>query len=278
VVAVGLLAGSGCVSGDRRPALAGSAPAASWHIEQLTPHIDGYRTQWRYVLRLRDATGRGLHLTRLTRRFLRAEFTHWDQWVTSIDLRVAPGAEAAFPCGHGVFARGGGPARLWDVVEKRIYAGADGGGVPVQFEIDLPFGDTDAVPQPAPLVFFAGFVATRPPATTNPPSEALAAQRVIVALDSTEPIHFLVAVDSDRGTIPIRTRWSSPSGEEIRIEEGEIRERFVSAGYLFAHVTHSRPPGSIVQRPGRWNVELSLYGKHVGTYVFDVGDSGATSR
>lgn len=276
--AVALSLASGCASMTHAPVLAGTSPTASWRIEQTTTHIDAYRTQWRYVLQLRDATGRGLHLTRVTRRFLGLEFRHWDQWIVDIDLRVPAGAEVDFPCGHAVWARGGIPAQQWHLTEKRIYAGTDGHGTPVQIEIDVPFGDIDATPQPAPLLFFAGFTAVRAPVTTNPPCEFLAMRRTVFDVDAAGSVHFLVAVDNSRGQVPVKTRWLSPANEEVNVEEGLIRERLLTAGYLFAHETHSLPTDRIARRAGRWSVELFLYGKPVGVYSFEVRGGGPPGR
>ncbi len=269
---------SGCASMERQPVLAGSSPSASWQIERVTTHIDDYRTEWRYVLRLRDTTGRGLHLTRVTRRFMGPEFLHWDRWIVDIDLRVPAGAEIDFPCGHAVWARGGRPAQLWYLTEKRIYTGTDGSGAPTQIELDLPFGDLAATAQPAPLLFFAGFTADRASATTNPPCESFANRRTVFDIDAAGSVHFLVAVDNNRGRVPIKTRWLSPANEEVKVEEGVIRERYVSAGYLFAHETHSLSIEQIGRRAGRWSVELFLQGAPAGVYSFDVQAGGAPGR
>lgn len=239
-------------------------------MESATIHHDGDRTEWRYVLRVRDATGHGLHLTRISRQFLGIEFQHWDRQFFDIDLRVPASGEADFPCGHAVWGRGGRGAQNWYVTERRTYTGTDGRGQKVQLEIDLPFGEIDDVPRPAPLLFFAGFTTFRAVLST-PTCEALASRRSVVDPQADAgPVNFLVAVDTVRRQIPVKTRWLDPAGREISVIDDIIKAEFVWGGYLFTHTTHSLPADRLGDQAGRWTVELLLDGKPAGVYHFEV--------
>jgi hypothetical protein len=271
-----LTATTGCASMAKPPAFAGASPAASWAMESRTIHQDAERTQWRYVLRLRDATGRGLHLTRVSRQFLGIDFQHWDRQFFDVDLRVPAGGEVTFPCGHSVFARVGLMGRNWHVTERRTYTGTDLQGASVQIDIDLPFGEVDGVPTPAPLLFFAGVTPFKAVVST-PACEGLASPRTVVdaAGDAAGGVHFLVTVDTVRRPVPVRTRWLDPAGQEVSVIDDVIKAEFVWGGYLFTHTTHSLPAERLGGRAGRWSVELSLDGKPAGVYHFDVTERSA---
>ena len=262
---------SGGAIGPRTPILQGGSPIACWNVENLTVHEDSNRTQWRYVLWLRDATGGGLHLTRVTRNFIGPEFRDWDQQSLDIDLQVPAGGVVDFPCGHSVWARRDITPRQWYLTERRTYSGTDGKGRSVQVEVDLPFGDVQASPQPASLLFFAGFTAFRALVTT-PPCESLARKKAVFDVNSDRDgsVNFLVAIDTVRRQVAVKTRWLSPSGEEIQTEEGIIHAEFVWGGYLYTHATHTLSSRRIGTRVGQWRVELYLDGKLQGIYPFEV--------
>jgi hypothetical protein len=256
------------------PRLDGVTSMAAWKVENVTYQHDLARGKWRYVLRLKDLTGSGLHLTKLGTRYSGIEFQHWTPGSADIDVRIPPNAEVTFPCGRVVTPASGGTMRNWHLTEYRTYSGTDGRGQPVMLTVTLPFGDVDA-PAVAPVLDFARFVSFNGGSMTLQ-CEALTRETPAFDPARQEAPYFIVGVDNVQRQVPMKTRWINPAGEEVRVVESTVRADSPGRNTLFVHVTHSIPGPFVSARPGTWKVELFLDGKLQGTYSLDVPSRAAT--
>jgi hypothetical protein len=84
-------------------------------------------------------------------------------------------------------------------------------------------------------------------------------------------IYFLIGTDLVVYNTRLRTRWISPTGDEVKVIDTTVGTAGTYAGRtLFKHVTHSIPKELFSERPGMWKVELFVDDQYEGVYPIHV--------
>lgn len=262
---------AGCASVPNAP-LAGTSGPISWSLENVTVEEDPFtgRLKWRFMVRVRDVSGSGVHFTKAYygvsgQRLTPSEVTR------DVSLELNAGAEAEFPCSTVVYFGTSGGSHPYDVRYKRVYSGVDDRGKPIQTTVE--FDLNRSVPRGQPrLLEFARLTAH---SAGNAALFCEAIPREVKSFDPArnDSVHLLIAIDNVRRAVPVRTRWLSPDGEEVKLIDGTIRADNFTAATSFVHVTHTLSTSVMRARPGSWKVELFLDGKLDSTYSFEIASS-----
>jgi len=275
ILTVATLILAGCAAGT---SLVRTGPLAGQNWEATNPTLQQYpedanQMRWHYLLRLRDVSGAGLHLTRLTRTYQGVDFHGLAPQSSAIDLKIEPNGVLEIPCWETWFRRPGG---YWVRVElqiKKRFAGRDGRGRTVTFDADLAF-DFSAPPRPARLLEFARFTDREFTAVPQPHFCETAPNGIqVVDRAQAQKIHFLIGTGLVFRAVAtrLRTRWISPSGDEVKVIESDLRPVGATSGMMFnMHATHSIPKELFHDRPGVWKVELSVDNHPEGVYTIRV--------
>src|SRR5437899_1975098 len=153
LAAATVIALAGCAASEQGPGRAATLSGENW--EATNPTLQQYpedanQMRWHYLLRFRDVSGAGLHLTSLTRTYQGVDFHLMQPQSATIDLKVEPNGVLEIPCWETWFR---GSVAHWATLDLRIkkrFGGQDGRGRPITFDADLPF-DLRARPQLARL-------------------------------------------------------------------------------------------------------------------------------
>jgi hypothetical protein len=251
---------------DGRPQLGGDEPDTST--------VCG-RDDWRYLLRLRDVSGTGLHLTSLVRSFAGVDFHHALPQSTAIDIRIDPYGLIEIPCWESLYRGSFGAHRTAsDLQVRKTFSGQDGSGRDVRFTADL-FFDLHEPPERPRLLEFAKFTDREFSSIPQPHyCETVPSGIRVVDRTKAQRIHFLVGTDNVYilGGTPFRTRWISPSGQEIKVIDSKVLTLGLhkSGIFLYESATHSIPRELFSERPGVWKLELFVNGQYEGVYTIQV--------
>lgn len=248
----------------------------NWEVRDLTLQQypdDPDQIRWRYRLRLRDVSGTGLHLTQLTRSFPGVDTFRVQPQLARIDLNIEPNGVLEIPCWETMFR---GPGAHWvnfDLQIKKTFAGQDGRGRTVTFAADLSF-DTREPAQQARLLEFVKFTDREFSRIPQPHyCETVPNGIRIVGRRQAQGIYLLIGTGLVFRTAAtqLRTRWISPSGDEVKVIESNLRPVGGTSGMmLYMHVTHSIPKELFHERPGERKVELFVDGQYEGVYTIQV--------
>lgn len=265
-----------CATGQMLPLTPPPMAGLNWEVRDLVRQDlpeDSEQTRWHYVLRLRDSSGTGLHLTRLTRSFPGVDTHGVSPQSASIDLRIEPNGVLDLPCWETLFLRSGGHPVNFDLHVRKTFSGQDGSGRNVTFFADLPF-ESRGRAQPARLLEFARFTA-RESSRIPQPHYCETAPNGIREVDRTQAdhIYFLIGIRIVYRLAPtqLRTRWIDPAGDVVKVIDSGLRHLAHTSGWtLNVHATHSIPRELFRDRPGEWKVELFVDGQHEGVYAIRV--------
>ncbi len=262
----------GCASAPAGP-IGGTSGPISWRFENVTVSEDPVsgRLKWQYIVKVRDLSGSGIHFTNLyytvggQRMTPRAD-------TTSVNLRLDPAAEVEFPCSQVVYFGASGGTHPYAVRYKRVYSGVDGKGNPVQAAVEYELDRYMPRKQPRLLEFARLTADSAGNATLY--CESIPKETQLFDPDRNDSVHLLIAIDNVQRSVPVRTRWLSPDGEEVKVIDGSIRANSFPASTSFVHVTHTLATSVMKTRPGIWKVELFLDGNQVETHTFEVRMGG----
>jgi hypothetical protein len=247
----------------------------NWEVSGLTlqeyPN-DSSQQRWHYLLRLRDVSGKGLHLTQLTRSFPGIDTFRVLPQIATIDLHIEPNDVLEIPCWETLFRSMSGNSTNFDFQVKKSFSGRDGNGNAVTFAAELPF-DTRMHAAPVRLLEFAKFIDHEISYVPPPHYCETVPNAIPVVQAKAQKIYFLIGATLVSGTRPLklRTRWIGPNGDEVKVIESDLRPIGQTSGMaLIMHATHSIPRELFQERPGEWKVELFLEGQSQGVYTIRV--------
>jgi len=242
-----------------------------WEVKDLTLQVYSDQFKWRYLLRLRDASGRGLHLTSLTQSFSGIDFRDFHPQLATIDLRIEPNGTLDIPCWQALFFRPGAHQRNFVLPVRKTFSGQDGGGQPVLITLDLSFDPVDP-PRRTTRLEFARFTDREISRIPQPHyCETMPAGINVVDRSNAKSIHLLIGTDLVPYNVGLRTRWLSPSGDEVKVIDTIVGTAGTYSGLtLIRHQTHSLPRELFAERPGLWRVELFVDGHPEGVYQIRV--------
>src|SRR5437867_3177380 len=109
-LALGVLVLVACATPDSGLKHPATMAGPNWAATGLTLQRYSDGTKWRCLLRLRDVSGTGLHLTRLVRSFPGIDFFGVPPQSATIDLKIEPNGLLEIPCWETLY-RGSGAHR-----------------------------------------------------------------------------------------------------------------------------------------------------------------------
>lgn len=268
IMALASLIAGGCATASLAKQ-GGSAGTISWRVEEaaVQEELGSGRTKWRYVLVLHNTTATELHLTQMKREAkgsnVAPSTTDWP-----IDFRLRAGEDVSLLCFEAVTTRSAATAQWYDLTVTKTYSGRDSAGKTIESRIEVALDRF--MPRREPIILdFARFT-EQAAATATLLCETVPPAMTVFDPDRHEAVHFLIAVDNVQRRVPVRTRWISPSGEEMKVIIGDIRTENVARTSTFVHVTHTVTTSVMRARPGRWKVELFLDDKPQGAFTFEI--------
>ena len=96
----------------------------------------------------------------------------------------------------------------------------------------------------------------------------------VVDRTKAQRIYFLVGTDDAPilGGTPLRTRWISPSGDEVKVIDSKVLTLGLqkSGIFLYESATHSIPRELFHERPGVWKIEVVVNDQFEGVYTIRV--------
>ncbi|HEY3067225.1 MAG TPA: hypothetical protein VGL09_15640 [Methylomirabilota bacterium] len=247
----------------------GSGGPVAWVVDNPTVQFyPNNRLKWLYRLRLQETAGIGVVLTHVSR-VTSGYGVNTTTAERNIDLVLAPREELTLTCAQSIISRTpSATAGRYEVNVVQRYSGKDARGRPFTFTTDITL-DRWVPAREARVLDFAR-VTARSGGSAGLSCETIPDETRVFDLRRHTAVHLLVAVDNTRTRIPIRTRWLSPRGREVRVITGVIRTDEFSSTEAFIHTTHSVPTSLMARELGAWKVELYLEGKPEGVYPFEV--------
>ncbi len=264
----------GCAASTTSTPVGGRSGLVEWRIENAKVQVEPGRTKWEYLLKLRDTSGSGIHLTQLTRKSsgfdVAGSTTEWP-----IDLRIEPGGEIQIPCWDSITTRAAGASGSYTQLnQSRAYSGTDGTGKPVQVQVEYELHVL--MPRREPRVLELARVIVESTATRRLACEAIPKETSIFDPSRHDFVYLLIVIENVRRRVPARTRWIDPFGQEVKVIRSEIDAMSVDRITSVVHVTHSLATTVMRGQPGRWKVELYLDETLQGTHTLEALPPGGS--
>ncbi len=194
----------------------GTEGPVAWRVEDIEVQGDavGERVKWSYIVKLHNTGGIKLHLNHLTGqssgRNVRASVSELD-----IDLHLDPGEEISIPCWASVTSsHPGGTFHPSTLTVSRTYSGRDEKGGPVQVTLDIPLDLR--MPRRKPTLVDFVRVSAQPAGNAQLWCETIPKETKVFDPSRHDAVHLIIGINNVQRPVPVRTRWISPLGEEIK--------------------------------------------------------------